>query len=410
MQEHTEHIRSPDILPTNPITKTMSLSTQHGHVSIPRCAATSALAPTVLVGAHPPAVAPGGRLARAFPILAAANGSFTDFPPQHAPNADEVLVHTYASFLEEPASTLSPNTRRGDAWTICIPVDLPKISSPTLLSVNYMIRYATTAEAGNSIIQTDVVLTTASLPAEVVSGSTALDVYRPSAGIPRIVDQATTVCLANTVAIKANAGGLQWSHYVDTQHVIPNVRVHKPTQLYVVFNVEEQSTCQTVRSLSVGISATWQKKEVEIKALAKEKREAAEAAHKAAKELEEKRKREADEQQARDEARQWMAAETRAREAEQVHWEEERRAREANTAAVVAAIAKIANHRSKEAAPAIADAHLQESIVEAMKKLGLPLFSSGYPFEKHEDGYWCTGGTPGGKGTHFISFKDLGMD
>jgi hypothetical protein len=367
--------------------------------------------------------------------LAAANGSFTDFPPQHAPNADEALVHTYASFLEEPASALSPSTPRGDAWTACIPVDLPKISSPTLLSVNYIIRYATTAEAGNSIIQTDVVLTTASLPAEVMSGSAALDVYRPSAGIPRIVDQAAAVCLANTVAVKANAGGLQWSHYVDTQHVMPNVRVHKRAQLYVVFNVEEQSTCQTVRSLSVEVSATWQKKEVEIKALAEEKRKAEEAAQKAAKELEEKRMREADEQKARDEARQWMTAETRAREeeeraaktarkeeqkartaeeewrkAERLHWEEEHQSREANTAAVVAAVAKIANHRSKEAAPAVADAHLQKSIVETMEKLGLQACSSGYPFEKHEDGYWCTGGNPGGKGTHFISFKDLGME
>ncbi|KAJ7739214.1 hypothetical protein B0H16DRAFT_1729599 [Mycena metata] len=359
----------------------MSFSTQHGHATIPRCAATSALAPTFLVGAHPQAVAPGGQLARAFPILAATNGSFTDFPPQYAPNADEALVHTYGSFLEEPTSALSPNNRRSDAWTVCIPVDHPNIASPTLLSVNYIIRYATTAEAGNSIIQTDVVLATASLPAEVVSGNAALDVYRPSAGIPRIVDQAAAVCLANTMAVKANAGGLQWNHYVDTQHVMPNVRVHKPAQLYVVFNVEEQSTCQTVRSLSVEVSATWQKKEVEIKALAKEKRKVEEAAQKAAKELEEKRRREEEEQKARIAAEEW-------RKVERGHWEEERQAREANTAAVVAAVAKIANHRSKEAAPAVADAHLQESIVQTMKKLGMKPCSSGYPFEKHQDGYW----------------------
>ncbi|KAJ7688062.1 hypothetical protein B0H17DRAFT_1203254 [Mycena rosella] len=66
-------------------------------------------------------------------------------------------------------------------------------------------------------------------------------------------------------------------------------------------------------------------------------------------------------------------------------------------------------HQSVDAAPAIADEETQKSIEKAMKRLDLEPCSSGFPFIKKGDGYRCNGGTEGGAGKHFISFKDLGL-
>ncbi|KAJ7808524.1 hypothetical protein B0H14DRAFT_3761696 [Mycena olivaceomarginata] len=66
-------------------------------------------------------------------------------------------------------------------------------------------------------------------------------------------------------------------------------------------------------------------------------------------------------------------------------------------------------HQSVDAAPAIADENTQNSIEKAMKRLNLEPCPSGFPFIKREDGYRCNGGTEGGAGKHFISFKDLGL-
>ncbi|KAJ6592828.1 hypothetical protein B0H19DRAFT_1245644 [Mycena capillaripes] len=418
----------------------MCPSTQQTHCAAGAPVAFGHCAPYVLPAPHAPAVVPGWQTARAFPALAAGKGPFTDYPPQHATHADEALVHTYASFRE--AVALPANTRGDDSWTLCIPVPVPKMRNPTLLAVDYLIQYATTADYGNATVQTDVVLTAAALPMGVVSAGTGLAVYRPSMGTPRMVDQDSALPLANTLAVKCNTGGEQWSHYVDTQHVASNVRIREAAQLYVVFNVEERSTFRTARSLSVEVSATWQKEEVELKVLAEEERKAKEAAEKEAKEAAEKKAKEADEQKARDEARAWMEGERRARQEEErersvakaareeekqarkeaqewrqeerVHWVEEREAREANAAAMAAAIAEVANlsvnvHQSIDAAPAIADQKTQKSIEKTMERLGLEACPSGFPFVKREDGYRCNGGTVGGTGKHFISFKDLGL-
>ncbi|KAJ6582612.1 hypothetical protein DFH09DRAFT_1360443 [Mycena vulgaris] len=391
----------------------------------------------------PTPVVPGGQVARAFVVVTAKHGAFTDFPPQHAPDADEALVHTYASFREEPAIALSPNTSRDDTWTLCVAVPIPEIPDPTLLSVDYMIHYATIANEGNATIQTDLLLTTASLPAAVVSGRAALDVYRPTAGAPRMVDRAAALCLATTLAIKANGGGEQWSHYVDTQHVTPDVRVHEAAQLYVVFNVQEHSTLRTARSLSVDVSATWQREEVEQKALAEEERKMKEAAEKEARELEEKRARDAkqdrvwdeerewreeesqarvDEEQAREEALSWMKAESARRQKE---WDEEREWRDKERNARVAekqareeALAWMraeSAHREEERAaaararraalPASADQRTKEAI-ERLKHLADPggSCSSGYEWLKTETGYKCAGGA------HSLTFAQLGME
>ncbi|KAJ7819088.1 hypothetical protein B0H14DRAFT_2837625 [Mycena olivaceomarginata] len=393
----------------------MCHQTQHAHLM---CAAPCAATPS-----SPQApVLHGVQTARVFPVVAAKDGAFTDFPPQLTADDDEALVHTYASFKEEPAIALSGNTRRDNAWTLCLPVPAPAISNPTLRSVSYLIKYATTADAGNAALQTDVLLTTAALPKDIVSARQPLGVYRPGApGAvgPRMVDHAAARCLATALAVKANAGGEQWSDFVDAQHVAPDVRVRGGAQLYVVLNVDEHSTFRTARSLSIEVSATWQKEEVELKARAEEARKAKEAADKEAQELAEKKAKEAEEKKAREEEAAWRVADRQARQAEAEARAEDKKAREeerkfreemrihmaaeCKSWEMVAKPSVAPAKPSVESAPAVADDHIQNHIKETMEKLSIQPCPQGYGFVKEATGYRCKGGS------HFVSFQQLGM-
>jgi len=98
---------------------------------------------------------PGGQIsARTFPVIVATHGPFTSYPTKHDKEDDEQLLHTYASFHEEPVAALCANKRHNTTWSLCIPVPIPKIKNPTLLGLHYMIKYATTCDDGNSTIQT----------------------------------------------------------------------------------------------------------------------------------------------------------------------------------------------------------------------------------------------------------------
>ncbi|KAJ6570890.1 hypothetical protein DFH09DRAFT_1079873 [Mycena vulgaris] len=266
-----------------------------------------------------PTIVPGGQtIARAFPVLTANGaGPFTSYPPTHAADADEALLHTYASFSEEPILALSASTRRNDSWTLCVPVPLPSTANPTLRSLTYMLKYATTGDDGNATVQTDILLTTAQLAAGVIPGAAPLSVYRQSSGYaPRMVDQAAAQCLATALAVKCNGGGEAWSHFLDVQHIAPNVRVGAGAQLYLMFHVAEYPTARTLRSLSVEVSATWQKEEVERKAREEAERKVREAEEKAAQEAADKKSREEDERLVREEERQWREDERQCRKAE----------------------------------------------------------------------------------------------
>ncbi|KAJ7714838.1 hypothetical protein B0H14DRAFT_3634422 [Mycena olivaceomarginata] len=391
----------------------MCHQTQHAHLM---CAAPCTATPVCPSSPQAP-VLHGVQTARVFPVVDAKDGSFTDFPPQLTADADEALVHTYASFKEEPAIALSTaaNTRRDDTWTLCLPVPAPAIINPTLRSVNYLIKYATTADAGNATLQTDILITTAALPKDIVSARQSLGVYRPSApGAvgPRMVDHAAALCLATALAIKANAGGEQWSEFVDAQHVAPDVRVRGGAQLYVVLNVDEHSTFRTARSLSIEVSATWQKEEVELKARAEEARKAKEAADKEAQELAEKKAREAEEKKAREEEAAWRVADHQARQAEAEARAEDKKAREEERKFREEMRIHMEAERkswvmvakpSVESAPAVADDNIQNHIKETMAKLNMQPCPQGYEFVKEEKGYRCKGGS------HFVSFQQLGM-
>lgn len=364
---------------------------------------------------------PGGQAcARTFPVITAANGKFTSYPPKE--KEDEQLLYTYASFNEEPVASLYANKHHEDTWSLCVKVPIPKINKPTLLALHYMIKYAATCDNGNSTVQTDTVLTTEALPEGVVTEEIDSIYYQDesetgSTGFsPRMVDQEEALCLSTTLAIKSNGGAGQWSHYIDNQYITPNVRVVDKCHLYVVFHVNEYPTVQTIRSLAVKVSATWQKEEVELKAIAEAERKAKEEAMKQAKLENERRTREAEERQARKEEREAREEERHARKEEhqareQEHHarkeehrarEEERRAREEERQArLEEKQAREAN--SVEFAPATADDKMQTRIEDKMKELGLDLCEQGFKFVKTSSGYQCTGGG------HKISFAELGM-
>ncbi|KAJ7483353.1 hypothetical protein FB451DRAFT_1555345 [Mycena latifolia] len=352
------------------------------------------------------------------PLLPRTGGElFTSYPPEHEDDVDEVLLHTYASFHEEPVVALAANTLRDDTWTLCVPVPVPPTPNPTLLALTYMVKYATTGDDGNATVQTDVLLTSTALSAGVVPGAAPTGVYRASAGYaPRMVDAAAARCLATALAVKCNGGGEQWSHFLDVQHVAPNVRVRAGAQPYVVFHVAEYPTVRTARSLAVEVSATWQKEEVELKAREEAEREAREEAEAEAEEAADREAREADEKLARDEERQWREEERQARkeeareraEAKQAReearkWrEEERQARKEREAREDEA--RASKPPSVEAAPPVADDKMQDLIKETMEKLNLTTCSSGYEFVKTATGYTCTGGS------HHVTFEQLGMN
>ncbi|TFK39363.1 hypothetical protein BDQ12DRAFT_681659 [Crucibulum laeve] len=197
--------------------------------------------------------------------------------------------------------------------------------------------------------------------------------------------------------------------------------------LYVVFHACEYPTAKTVRSLSVEVSATWQKEEVEKKAIAEAARKAKEEADKKAKEEEEKRIREAEERQARAEEKQARAEEKQARAEEKRARDEEKQARVEEKQAraeekqtreeekQARADEKQAREEERQArkenkstpsianAPDVADDNMQTVIAKKMTELNIQPCPNGYGFKKTSTGYECSGGG------HKITFEQLGM-
>lgn len=316
-------------------------------------------------------IVPGTQtVSRAFPILEAnGTGPFTSYPPTPAVGTDDELLHTYESFNEEPILALYANT---DTWTLCLPVPhpSPEHDNPTLLSLTYLLKYATKGDDGNSTVQTDILLTSTELSPGIISGGPSLSVYRPGkAYAPRMVDQAAAKCLATALAVKCNGGGDQWSHFLDVQHISPKVRIGSEVQLYLMFHVAEYPTARMMRSLSIEVSATWQKEAVEINAREDAERKAEEEQQLRDLEAAKKEEREKEEQVARNEEREWRNEERYWRN-EEKEWRELRKsdvlARKAEADEGVAAFAAMAEAEAARVAEAEA-ARVAEAEAEAAR-------------------------------------------
>ena len=377
--------------------------------------------------------------------------SIFPLPPQEAQTA-----RTYSFFNGDPANSGVKND--ASSWTLSLSIDIPSnLINPTLSSLVYFVKYATTYDSGNSTLQTDVVLSTTpcsrDLPAgRTVSNVTELGIYlNNQLGYgSRVVNEDLALCLSTVPAVKCNGGNGQWSHYIDAQRLFPDVRIVKESSLYLNFHVDEYPTAQTSRILDVQVSASWvedlearkAKEEAERKAkeeaarLAKEEadrlareeveRLAKEEAVRLAKEEADRLAREKAERKAKEEADR-LAREEAARLAKEradtlARQEVERKAREevARLAREEAArlakeeadkqareeaerMAKAAKPPSVHDAPAVADDRMQQLIKEAASKLPGAACAQGFQWKKTSWGYQCGGGG------HKLTFEQLGM-
>ena len=322
-------------------------------------------------------------------------------PTIYPPGKVEIR-HTSASYHAESIPELKHNDH--DTWSLCLSVPVPTdLINPTLRSLVYIVKYATTHDNGNSTVQTDVALTTKSCPAGITLGSPHKSVYRsgPAYG-PRMIDHNLALSLSTAPAVKCNGGNAQWSHYIDHHHLLPDVRIVQQSNLYLNFHVAEYPTAKTHRCLVIEVSASWTedvaarkakeeaerkaKEEAERKAKEEAERKAKEEAERKAKEEAARKAKEEAERKAKDEAER-QAKEEAARKAKE---EADKKAQEAAAAAA----------KQVQNAPPVADPNLIE---QAMKNHPESACTNGYGWVKKDWGYQCGGGG------HKLTWAQLGM-
>jgi DNA segregation ATPase FtsK/SpoIIIE-like protein len=330
----------------------------------------------------------------------------TIFPPGKVE-----IRHTSASYHAETIPELKHNDH--DTWSLSLSVPVPTdLINPTLRSLVYIVKYATTHDNGNSTVQTDVALTTKSCPAGIILGSPAhKSVYRSGPGYgPRMIDQNLALCLSTAPAVKCNGGNAQWSHYIDHHHLLPDVRIVQQSNLYLNFHVAEYPTAKTLRCLVIEVSASWTedvaarkaKEEAERKAKEEAERKAKEEAERKAKEEAARKAKEEAERKAKEEAER-QAKEEAARKAKEeadrkAKEEADRKAKEEADKKAKEAAAAAA--KQVQNAPPVADPNLIE---QAMKNHPESACTNGYGWVKKDWGYQCGGGG------HKLTWAQLGM-
>jgi hypothetical protein len=182
----------------------------------------------------------------------------TTQPPTTFPLTTPGLMYTYASYGQQPVPTGGST-----AWRLCLSIPIPyECIAPTLTSLVYIIKYASKTDKGNSTVQADTILTTVTCPVGITneqSDPTGLRIYHSASNCgygSHIVDNKVAMCLSSVPAVKYNVDNSgSWNHYIDHHRLIPNVRITKPSNLYLIFHVYEYSA--TDRALSVEVSAVW---------------------------------------------------------------------------------------------------------------------------------------------------------
>jgi hypothetical protein len=180
----------------------------------------------------------------------------TEAPTLYPSNKDGV-THTRLSYLKESIPEVGSSS---GGWVLCLPIEIPSdLINPTLKSLVYTIKYATTFDNGDSTVQTDVFLTQTSCAEGVTKEPIRLDVYcGTTAGYrPMVINEEIAELISSVPAIKRNGGTAQWSHYIDHQRLTPNIRVMQSSKLYFSFHAYEYATPQTSRYVAVEASATW---------------------------------------------------------------------------------------------------------------------------------------------------------
>ena len=214
---------------------------------------------------------------------------------------------------------------------------------------------------------------------------------------PFMIQHEEALRLSSTLAVKAGGECGDWGRYVDSRVVAPDTRiVDDNARLYLVFRVNEHPTPKTLRDIAIRASATWQKEEVEVKAVAAAKAAAEAEAKKVAAEKEAEKARHEEERQDRLDKKAWRDGETLARKTRDEEEGKERASAQAYRDEEKAA--RIAREKSEESShkPSevghTADLPTQNQIKAAIERLGLAKCPNGYAFVRTADGWSCTGG------------------
>jgi hypothetical protein len=192
--------------------------------------------------------------------------SFTPTPAIFPPD-DINETYTHASYSKESIPELVNNDQ--GSWMFSLNVPIPdEMVYPTLMSLEYTIKYGTTNGQGTSKIQTSILLTKTSNSSSDVDSTRVLDgittntpntsIYRAGVGFPpQMLNGVPTVCLLSVPAVKDNCHTSQWNHYVDRQQLLPHVRIIEASRLYLQLHVADSPSPIMLRSLVAEVSATW---------------------------------------------------------------------------------------------------------------------------------------------------------
>lgn len=167
------------------------------------------------------------------------------------------IERSFAKLTDQDIPELARSNRND--WTVTIAVPVPaELINPTIKELVYVVKYATTHDNGNAVVQTDTLLTDSNCKVGLVTRGAEVNVYHTRSGYaPRLINGKAALCLSSTPAIKCNGGGVQWSHYLDHRWLTPNIRLTQNTNLYLNFHVYEYPTERTARTLSIEVSAKW---------------------------------------------------------------------------------------------------------------------------------------------------------
>lgn len=337
-----------------------------------------------------------------------------DFPLTKPASATRTTTATYhADPLPGISKTPYAYSYHGASWRVVIPIQVPTdILKPTLSSLRYMVKYGTTFDDGNSTVQADLVLSTANVEGGVTlagddaNGLKGLYLPAKSGYAPHIVDENTGVSLLTVSSVKCNGGGAQWSHFIDSHQLYPNIRLANPgSHLYLVFNVAEYPTKDTERFLAAEVAASWYEDVEARKAQDEADRKAKEEAVRKAKEEADRIAHEeaTKAKKAEEELQKKISDEVARRVAEaekSIQAEVDKRV--ADVESKLRAEAQKASSVSKANAPHVADDAMQDKIQAAAKKHNA-VCPQGYGWVKSEHGYVCGGGG------HKLTWEQLGM-
>lgn len=182
----------------------------------------------------------------------------TVFPPE-----DINKIHTTTSYSQDPIPELV-NSDKGH-WAFSLEVPIPaEMAYPTLMSLEYNVKYGTEHGQGTSAVQTSITLTkipfagSTPIPIGIIMDPPQEGSSHAAVGLPsQTLNGVPVICLSSVPAVKEYCPTTQREYCVDRQQILPHVRIIEDSRLYLLLDVVEPPSTLMIRSLVVDVSATW---------------------------------------------------------------------------------------------------------------------------------------------------------